>query len=48
MTLEAASHAAGIHTRHLQKIEAGEVNATLQTLARLADILHVSVAELIG
>jgi transcriptional regulator with XRE-family HTH domain len=47
LTLEAAAHAVGIHTRHLQKIESGEVNVTLRTLARIADVLKLSAASLL-
>ncbi len=37
----------GIAARHLQKIEAAEVNLTLRTLAKLADAVGVSAADLI-
>jgi hypothetical protein len=36
-----------MHWRHWQKIEAGEVNATLQTLVRIADALHVDPVDLV-
>jgi transcriptional regulator with XRE-family HTH domain len=45
-TLEEAADRAEMHWRHWQKVEAGEVNATLRTLARLADALGVDPAEL--
>jgi transcriptional regulator with XRE-family HTH domain len=45
-TLEEVSYRAGMAWRHWQKVEAGEVNATLRTLARLADALGVTVTEL--
>ena len=35
------SSRAGLAVRHLQKLEAGEINATLRTLAALAGALHV-------
>lgn len=47
LTLEEAAHRAGIHWRHWQKVEAAEVNTTLKTLARLAEVLDVSAAELL-
>jgi transcriptional regulator with XRE-family HTH domain len=45
-TQAALSERAGIALRHLQKIEAGEVNLTLHTLARLATALSVDVPDL--
>jgi transcriptional regulator with XRE-family HTH domain len=47
MTVEEAAGRAGMHWRHLQKIEAGEVNATLRTLARLADALGAPGGQLL-
>lgn len=47
LTLEEAGHRAGMHWRHWQKIEAGEVNATLRTLSRVAVVLGASPAELL-
>jgi transcriptional regulator with XRE-family HTH domain len=47
LTLEAASELAGMHWRHWQKLEAGEVNATLRTLARLGDALGTSPDDLL-
>jgi transcriptional regulator with XRE-family HTH domain len=46
LTLEEAAHRAGIHWRHWQKIESGEVNLTLASLARVADALHVEAGRL--
>jgi len=40
--------AAGLHWRHVQKIEAGKNNVTLITLARLADGLQVDAMELMA
>ncbi|HEY3315291.1 MAG TPA: helix-turn-helix transcriptional regulator [Bacillota bacterium] len=45
-TQEAAAARAGIAVRHYQKIEAGEVNVTLDTLARVAQGLGTEVVEL--
>jgi transcriptional regulator with XRE-family HTH domain len=45
-TMEESAHRARLHGRHWQKVEAGEVNATLSTLLRIADALGVTVAEL--
>lgn len=39
LTQEHLAHLAGLATRHLQKIEAGQVNVTLRTLARLGSAL---------
>lgn len=47
LTLEEASHRAGLHWRHWQKIESGEVNLTLASLARVADALAVEAAQLL-
>lgn len=40
--------ASGIDVRHIQKIERGEVNLTLRTLARLALALSVDPSELVS
>lgn len=37
----------GFNYRYFQKIEAGEVNATLDTLARLGRVLKCSLDELL-
>lgn len=42
LTQEAAADRAGLATRHLQKIEAGCVNVTLHTVARLSVALEVA------
>ena len=41
------SSRAGLAVRHLQKLEAGEVNATLKTLAALAGALDVDPEALL-
>ena len=47
LTLEQAAHEAGLHWRHRQKVEAGEVNVTLRTLARIAGALGIKPYELV-
>jgi transcriptional regulator with XRE-family HTH domain len=47
LTVKAASRRARLHWRHWQKIEAKEVNATLDTLVRLADALEVKLYALV-
>jgi transcriptional regulator with XRE-family HTH domain len=47
LTLKKASERAEMHWRHWQKIEAGEVNVTLQTLVRLGDSLGVDPSDLL-
>ena len=37
----------GVGWRHLQKIEAGEVNLTLRTLCRCADVFGVDVSRIL-
>ena len=39
LTQDHLAYVAGLATRHLQKIEAGQVNVTLRTIARLAAAL---------
>jgi transcriptional regulator with XRE-family HTH domain len=48
LTMEECADRARLHGRHWQKVEAGEVNATLATLLRIADVFGVSVAELLS
>lgn len=47
LTQEAAAHLMGIATRHLQKLEAGELNVTLRTLCRVAKALESQVGLLL-
>lgn len=47
LTFKALGERSGLHWRHLQKIEAGEVNLTLATVACLVDGLGVEVSELV-
>lgn len=46
MTQDQLAERAGLATRHLQKLEAGTVNATFKTMAALAAGLGVDVGEL--
>ena len=47
LTQEQLAHAAGLATRHLQKIEAGQVNVTLRTLGRLGSALEIEASVLL-
>jgi transcriptional regulator with XRE-family HTH domain len=47
LTLKKASERAEMHWRHWQKIEAGQVNLTVQTLVRIAGVLEVDPADLL-
>jgi len=47
LTLKVASERVEMHWRHWQKIEAAEVNVTLQTLIRLGEVLDIDPANLI-
>lgn len=46
LTQEALAAQAGMAVRHLQKIEAGEVNVTIRTLAKIAQALGKDIPEL--
>lgn len=48
LTLEQASAAMDLDLKHLQKVEAGQVNVTLVTVLRVADGLGVPPAQLFG
>ena len=47
LTLKVVAERAEMHWRHWQKIEAGQVNATLQTLVRIADALSIDPVDLL-
>lgn len=47
LSQEQLAHLAGLATRHLQKIEAGQVNVTLRTLARLGSALGAEPGRLL-
>ena len=42
-TQEQIAEGSGLDVRYVQRIEAGEVNLTLESLVRLANVLHVAV-----
>jgi transcriptional regulator with XRE-family HTH domain len=48
LTLKKAAELADMHWRHLQTIEEGQINVTLMTLDRLAQVLGVDAATLLG
>lgn len=45
LTQESVSNRSGLVSRHLQKIEAGEVNVTLRSLGKIALALDVDISE---
>jgi ribosome-binding protein aMBF1 (putative translation factor) len=47
LTLKMVAERADMHWRHWQKIEAGQVNATLHTLVRVAEALAVEPVDLV-
>jgi len=48
LTVREAAARVKMNMRHWQKVESGEVNVTLQTLARLGAALDVDPADLIA
>ncbi|OGR14612.1 MAG: hypothetical protein A2341_07575 [Deltaproteobacteria bacterium RIFOXYB12_FULL_58_9] len=46
-TQEQAAACVGLHARHYQKLEAGEVNFTARTIARVAYAFRVSFGQLL-
>jgi transcriptional regulator with XRE-family HTH domain len=48
ITQEDAAHAAGIDYKRWQRLEAGEVNPTIKTLARVADAIGTDFWSLLG
>lgn len=48
MTQEQVAQSAEVAVRHLQKIEAAEINVTIDTLNRLATALDIEVASLMS
>ncbi len=47
LTLKQAGERAEVHWRHWQKVEAGDSNATVFTMTRLADVLDVDPSDLL-
>jgi transcriptional regulator with XRE-family HTH domain len=45
-TLEIAAERMDLDLKHLQKIEAGQLNVTLVTLARIAEGLEITMGDL--
>lgn len=45
LTQEQLAHRSGIAPRHLQKIESGGVNVTIDTLVKVANALAVDVQQ---
>jgi transcriptional regulator with XRE-family HTH domain len=48
MTQEDAASAAGIDVKRWQRLEAGEVNATVRTLCRVAKALKMTFWDLVS
>ena len=48
MTQEELAGRAGLSPRHIQKLEAAEVNVTLKTIALLANALQVELHKLLS
>jgi len=48
LTQERLADLSGLAVRHLQKIEAGEVNLTLLSIAAIADALGCEPRDLLG
>lgn len=46
LSQEGAAEAIGITPRHYQKIEAGSVNVTLRTLAKITSALHLPLNKM--
>lgn len=45
LTQDDLAHSAGLATRHLQKIESGQINVTIRTLARLGFALGIRTEQ---
>ncbi len=46
-TQEEAAHRIGVHFRHLQKLEYGQANVTLDTLGKLAKGFGLDASDLL-
>ena len=47
LTQESVAEVAGLSPRHYQKLEAAELNVTLETLCRVADALRCEIRDLL-
>jgi transcriptional regulator with XRE-family HTH domain len=47
LTIEAAAERSGLEPRQWQRVEAGEVNATIRTIARLCIALGTEASDLL-
>jgi transcriptional regulator with XRE-family HTH domain len=48
LTQESVAFSAGLALRHYQKIEAAELNITLESLVRIAKALKVDISKLLS
>jgi transcriptional regulator with XRE-family HTH domain len=46
LSQEALAQKSGLSTRHLQKLEAGQVNVTVESLSKLSKALEVDISRL--
>lgn len=46
LSQEALAQKSGLSTRHLQKMEAGQVNVTIESLSKLSKALEVDISQL--
>jgi transcriptional regulator with XRE-family HTH domain len=46
LTQEALAQRSGLSPRHLQKLEAGQINVTIESLVKITNALEVDVSQL--
>ena len=46
LSQEALAQKSGLSPRHLQKLEAGQVNVTVESLSKVASALEVDISQL--
>ena len=46
LSQEALAQKSGLYVRHLQKLEAGQVNVTIESLSKLSKALEVDISQL--